>query len=78
MVDRVWECGKNRPIVVQIGRGDLLQLRLKGTKRMYGILIREVFWLALKNHTRKVWIDKNEKRKALGKRALRKPRLLSR
>lgn len=76
--DSVFDRGKNRRIIVALGGGkdpDLIRFRLEGLRdQTDGISLRELFWTDFKRTTTRRWMEANEKRKAEGRRRLKKPK----
>lgn len=76
--DTIFDKGKNRRIIVEVGGGrdpDLVRFRLEGMRdRTDGLSIKELFWIDFKRTCLRRWEKKNEERKSLGKRRLKKPK----
>jgi hypothetical protein len=60
----VRECGKSRPIVVGILPGDVLEFRLKGTRRRYLLGIGHAFYHAARLHGEQVKRERAAARRA--------------
>ncbi len=78
-VDTVFERGKHRRIVIEVGGGkdpDLVRFRMEGTQRWTnGLSIKALFWQDFKKTVYSTWAAENEKRKTAGKRLLRRPKI---
>lgn len=76
--DTVFDKGKHRRIIVELGGGkdpDLVRFRLEGLRdRTDGLSIKSIFWTDFKRTTTRRWMEANEKRKAEGRRRLKKPK----
>jgi hypothetical protein len=74
--DTIFEKGKHRRIIIEVGGGrdpDLVRFRLEGMRdRTDGLSIKELFWTDFKRTATRRWEKKNEERKANGKRRLKK------
>lgn len=75
--DKIFEKGKHKRVIIQVGGGkdpDLVRFRLEGSPRWTnGLSITALFWQDLKRTSLKNWEAENSKRKAAGKRLLRRP-----
>lgn len=80
--DTVFSQGKHRRIIAIVGGGkdpDLIRFRLEGTRLVTdGLTIQSLFWQDMNKTVTRQWHEKNARRQALGKRKLKKPKLLNR
>jgi hypothetical protein len=76
--DTIFEKGKHRRIIIEVGGGkdpDLVRFRLQGMRDgTDGISIKELFWMDFKRTAIRRWEEKNARRKAEGTRLLKKPK----
>lgn len=79
-VDTIFDKGKHRRIIIMVGGGkdpDIVRFRLDGLRDVTdGVSLKELFWLDFKRTTMRRWETENEKRKADGKRRLKRPTFL--
>lgn len=76
--DTIFDRGKHRRIIVAVGGGkdpDLIRFRLEGLRdQTDGLSLKELFWLDFKRTVTRRWEEANAKRKAEGRRRLKKPK----
>jgi hypothetical protein len=75
--DTVFDKGKQRRVIIRVGRGDVVSFRLEGLQFWTDpVEIRNLFWPAMYRTANRIWHEKNEKRKQAGQRPLKKPKCL--